>query len=194
MVDLGTYRLVLASKSPRRQELLKSLGFSFELRTREIDESYPEHLQGAEIAEYLARIKASAFLPDLGADEILITADTIVCLGEHVFNKPADAREAFHMLRSLSARTHHVITGVSISTRSEQMVFHEVTQVHFAALDDAEIHYYIQKYSPYDKAGAYGIQEWIGYVGIEAIAGSFYNVMGFPTRKFYTALKTFLSP
>lgn len=194
MVDLGTYRLVLASKSPRRQELLKALGFSFELRTKEVDESFPDHLRGAEIAEYLAAIKASAFLSDLAEDEILVTADTIVCLDDCVFNKPADADEAFAMIKALSGRAHEVITGVSVSTTNTQEVFHDTTRVHFAELDDAEIRYYIETFRPYDKAGAYGIQEWIGYMGIDAIEGSFYNVVGFPTRKFYATLKTLLKP
>lgn len=185
--------MVLASKSPRRHELLRGLEIPFTVRTKEVDESFPDALKGADIATFLSEKKAAAFMEDLGADELLITSDTIVWLGDHVFNKPESEAEAVEMISTLSGRKHEVITAVCISTLEKQHTFYDLTKVYFAALEREDIRHYVKKYKPMDKAGAYGIQEWIGYAGIERIEGSFYNVMGFPTQKFYTELKAFLS-
>lgn len=190
-LDLSAYRIVLASKSPRRHELLKALGIEFEIRTREVDESFPETLRKEEIAEYLASKKCEAFLKDLASDELLITSDTIVCSGNRVLNKPANAEEAAEMIASLSGKWHEVVTGVCLATLSRQRVFSDITKVRFAKLEPEEIRWYISNFKPFDKAGGYGIQEWIGYAGIERIEGSFYNVVGLPTRKLYAELKKF---
>lgn len=179
--------ILLASNSPRRKELLAGLGLTFEVRVKEVQEDFPEHMQREEVAEYLASHKAYAYAADL-QDEVLITADTIVCLGDRILNKPADAAEAFNMLRSLSGQAHEVITGVCLLTRETKIVFHDVTKVYFKELTDQEIHYYIEHYKPFDKAGAYGIQEWIGMIGIEKIEGSYFNVVGLPVQKLYTHL------
>lgn len=179
--------LLLASNSPRRKELLAGLGLGFKVRVKEVNEDYPAHLKRGEIAEYLASHKAAAYLEDI-QDEALITADTIVCLGDAVLNKPADYEEAFTMLRSLSGTSHEVITGVCILTKENKTVFHDTTKVYFKALSDSEIDYYITTYKPYDKAGAYGIQEWIGMIGIERIEGSYFNVVGMPVQKLYAKL------
>jgi septum formation protein len=181
--------ILLASNSPRRKELLAGLGLTFEVRVKEVHEDFPEHMQREEVAEYLASHKADAYAADL-QDEVLITADTIVCLGERILNKPADATEAFEMLRSLSGRAHEVITGVCLMTKETKTVFHDVTKVYFKELTDEEINYYIEHYKPFDKAGAYGIQEWIGMIGIEKIEGAYFNVVGLPVQKLYTHLLT----
>jgi septum formation protein len=179
--------LLLASNSPRRKELLAGLGLSFEVRVKEVHEEFPEHLQRAEVAEYLASHKADAYQDDL-TNEALLTADTIVCLGDRILNKPADFEEAFEMIRALSGNCHEVITGVCVLTAESKTVFHDITKVYFKELSDSEITYYIQNYKPYDKAGAYGIQEWIGMVGIEKIEGSYFNVVGLPVQKLYEQL------
>lgn len=179
--------ILLASNSPRRKELLAGLGLSFEVRVKEVHEDFPEHMQREEVAEYLASHKADAYAADL-QDEVLITADTIVCLGERILNKPSDAAEAFEMLRALSGQAHEVITGVCLLTKETKTVFHDVTKVYFKELTDEEIQYYIEHYQPFDKAGAYGIQEWIGMIGIEKIEGSYFNVVGLPVQKLYTYL------
>ncbi|WP_018477973.1 Maf-like protein [Pontibacter roseus] len=179
--------ILLASNSPRRKELLASLGLSFDVRVKEVNEDFPEHMRREEVAEYLASHKAEAYAADL-QDEVLITADTIVCLRERILNKPADAAEAFEMLRSLSGTSHEVITGVCLLTQEGKTVFHDVTKVYFKELTDEEINYYILHYKPFDKAGAYGIQEWIGMIGIEKIEGSYFNVVGLPVQKLYTHL------
>ena len=187
---VNSYRLVLGSGSPRRRELLAGLDIPFEVRALPgIDESYPPTLQAEEIPVYLARKKAEAYLPELKADELLLTADTIVWTFGEVLGKPKDRADAIAMLRKLSGRTHEVITGVCLTTRERSVSFPAVSSVRFATLDDAEITYYVDHYRPFDKAGSYGIQEWIGYVAVEAIEGSFYNVMGLPIRKVYEALK-----
>ncbi len=183
--------LLLASNSPRRKELLAGLGLQFEVRVKEVHEDFPEHLQREEVAEYLASHKADNYRDDL-QDEILITADTIVCLGDSILNKPADYDEAAVMLRALSGTIHEVITGVCVATRESKSVFHDVTKVYFKELTDAEIHYYITQYKPFDKAGAYGIQEWIGMIGIEKIEGSYFNVVGLPVQKLYLHLAPYL--
>ena len=183
-------KLILASNSPRRKELLGKLGLNFEVKVKEVPEEYPEHLERSAIAEYLANHKAEAYLADL-QDEILITADTIVCLDNLVLNKPADEKQACQMLRQLSGKVHEVITGVCLLSLEKKDLFHDITQVHFKELSEAEILYYVKTYKPYDKAGAYGAQEWMGMVAIDRIEGSYFNVMGLPVHKLYTHLEAF---
>ncbi|MCZ4407416.1 Maf family nucleotide pyrophosphatase [Cryomorphaceae bacterium 1068] len=182
----------MASKSPRRHELMKGMGIPFEVRTKEVNEDFDPALQGAEIPLFLAEKKANAFKSDLAKDEILVTSDTVVWLGNHVFNKPENVEEAVAMITELSGRTHEVITAVCLTTSEKQVVVSETTKVHFGLVEHEAIEWYVSEFKPFDKAGAYGIQEWIGYVGIEKIEGSFYNVMGFPTRLFYNELKKFI--
>jgi len=185
------YNFILASKSPRRQQLLKSLDIDFSVRILEIDETYPDYLSKEEVPVYLAELKANAFLSELNEKDLLITADTIVCLGDQILGKPENYNDAFKMLRSLSARKHEVITGVCLSSTKKKVSFYSSTEVEFKELSEEEIDYYIQNYQPFDKAGAYGIQEWIGSIGIRQIEGSFYNVMGLPIQKLYEAIKKF---
>jgi len=173
--------------------LLKGLDLNFEIRAKDVDESFPPTLEESEIPEYLALKKAEAFKDELKPDEVVITSDTVVWLGNKVFNKPESRQEAIDMIATLSGRSHTVITGVCILSREKHLVFHDKTTVTFGEITRPEIEWYIDKYKPFDKAGAYGIQEWIGYMGIERIEGSFYNVMGFPTRKFYVELRKFLN-
>ncbi|MGI9530426.1 Maf-like protein [Lutimonas sp.] len=180
--------LILASQSPRRSFFLKELGLDFEIRVKEIEESYPTQLKGKEISEYLARLKAAAFLNDLQIKDILITADTIVWLDGKALGKPKNKAEAFHMLSSLSESVHEVISSVALTTNKNQVVFSDSTEVIFKKLSQDEINFYIDNFEPFDKAGSYGIQEWIGYIGIKKIHGSYFNVMGFPVQKFYEAL------
>jgi len=169
------------------------MGFAFEVRSLEVDESFPSQLTGAHIAEYICNVKARAHLSGLAENEILITADTVVCLGQRVYNKPLDQREAISMLSALSGKVHQVITAMSLVSKTRESKFHETTHVKFAALTLAEIEYYVTTYSPFDKAGGYGIQEWIGQIGIESITGSYFNVVGLPTHRFYQELKNFLT-
>ena len=181
-------RIILASNSPRRRELLSGLGFDYEVRVMKgIDESYPEGLSGQEIPVFISREKAAAYT--LAPDELLITADTIVYLEGRVLGKPADREEACQMLRDLSGKTHQVITGVCLTTSEWQHAFPCVSDVTFAQLSDEEIAYYVDRYKPFDKAGAYGIQEWIGYIGVTSLRGSYFNVMGLPIQRLYTELK-----
>ena len=181
-------RIVLASNSPRRKELLSGLGLEYEVRTLSgIDESYPEGLPMEEIPQYISRKKAAAYT--LGEDELLITADTIVWINGEVLGKPADEAEARQMLRKLSGKTHQVVTGVTLTTSLLHHSFSSVSQVTFAQLSDDEIDYYVTHYRPLDKAGAYGIQEWIGYIGVTSIEGSYFNVMGLPVQRLYTEMK-----
>lgn len=180
--------LLLASNSPRRKELLSSLGLTYEVLVKDVPEDFPAHLKREEIAEFLASHKADAYVSDI-TDQALITADTIVCLGDRVLNKPADYQEAKEMLQALSGTHNEVITGVCILTREGKNVFHDVTKVYFKQLTEAEIDHYITHYKPYDKAGAYGIQEWIGMIGIERIEGSYFNVVGLPVQKLYAKLE-----
>lgn len=188
--NLKKYRVVLASNSPRRRELLEKLGVTFEVRVqKDIDESYPNTLRGEEVPMFIAGKKAEAYKSNLAADELLITADTVVCLEGQVLGKPADKKEAERMLHSLSGRTHEVITAVSITTHTVQRTFAVTSSVQFAQLEADEIDYYIETYRPYDKAGSYGIQEWIGMIGVEALRGSFFNVMGLPVQRLYRELK-----
>lgn len=181
-------RLILASQSPRRSFFLKELNLDFEIRIKEVAENYPTHLQGKEISEYLAKLKASPFTGTLQAQEILITADTIVWLEGKALGKPKNKKEAFEMLKSLSGKEHDVISSIALTTINNQIIISDTTQVIFKKLTEEEIHFYIETFKPFDKAGSYGIQEWIGYIGIEKINGSYFNVMGFPVQKFYTAL------
>ena len=188
--NLQKYKVKLASNSPRRRELLSGLGIAYEVKVLlGIDETYPDTLSGEEIPVYIAREKADAYRKDMEADELIITADTIVFVDGEVLGKPADEEDACRMLRKLSGRTHQVITGVCLTTVDFQKAFAAVTDVTFAALGEDEIRYYVSRYRPFDKAGAYGVQEWIGYVGVTGMQGSFYNVMGLPVQRLYQELK-----
>jgi|SRR5690554_2498966 len=188
----NNWRLILASNSPRRKELLEGIDVEFEIRVLpQIDETYPESLPVEEIGEYLARKKATSYLPDLKNNELLITADTVVLLNDRILEKPVDAEDAKRMLKILSGKTHRVITGVCLSTKNKQVSFSDTAHVTFGELLDEEIDYYVSTYMPMDKAGSYGVQEWIGYVGVKRIEGSYYNVMGLPIYKLYKALKSF---
>lgn len=187
-------KLVLASQSPRRQHLLSQLGVDFEVRLNgEADESYPDSLNFAEIPEYLAKKKAEPYLDSLSNNEILITSDTIVWCNGRVLGKPADRGDAVSILKELSNNKHEVITGVYLIYNGNQRSFSAKTDVYFRALTIEEIDFYIDNFKPYDKAGAYGIQEWIGYVAVERIDGSYFNVMGLPIQKLYTELIDFLT-
>lgn len=188
--NLNKYKVVLASNSPRRKELLTGLGIQYEVKTLpDIDESFPEGMDGVEIPAYIARAKADAYRSAMQEDELIITADTIVWLDGEVMGKPQDEEDARRMLRALSGRTHQVITGVCLTSVASQKSFATVTDVTFARLTEEEIAYYVEHYRPMDKAGSYGIQEWIGFVGVESISGSYFNVMGLPIQRLYTELK-----
>lgn len=180
-------KIILASNSPRRKELLGGLGVDFEVRVMKgVDEAYPDTLPAKDVAEYISREKASVY--DVADDELLITADTVVIVGDDILGKPKDADDAHRMLREISGRTHQVVTGVCLTTAKEQRSFSVVTDVTFKQLSDEEIDFYIRNHRPYDKAGAYGIQEWIGYIGVTGLNGSYYNVMGFPVQRVYEEL------
>lgn len=185
---LKNRHLILASGSPRRKSFLQDLGLKFEIRIKEVIETYPIHLKGKEISEYLSKLKAAPFLEELKEDDILITADTIVWLEGKALGKPNNNQEANEMLRSLSNKSHEVISSIALTTIHKQVIISEKTTVRFKELTDQEIHYYIENFKPFDKAGAYGIQEWLGFIGIERIEGSYFNVVGFPVQKFYEAL------
>jgi septum formation protein len=185
---LHKYRLILASGSPRRQQFFKDLDLDFEIRLKEIEEIYPNELKREQITNYLAELKANAFEAELKDNEILITSDTIVWHNNKALGKPKDAQEAFEILQSLSNTTHEVITSVCFKNNKKSKVIHEVTKVSFNQLSDKAIQYYIENYKPFDKAGAYGIQEWIGFIGVSKIEGSYANVMGLPTDKVYDYL------
>ena len=188
------YNIILASGSPRRKELLAGLGYDFEIRLLPgIDESYPDGLSGEEIAMHIAKGKAAPYRDSMADDELIITADTIVYLDGQVLGKPKDEGEACQMLRNLAGKTHQVITGVTILTNTKEKTFASVSQVTFAELTDEEINHYVSHFHPTDKAGAYGIQEWIGFVGVTRIEGSYFNVMGLPVQRLYTELKQFLT-
>lgn len=185
-----TRKLILASNSPRRKELLGKLDLNFTVKLKEVTEEYPENLKRHQVAEYLANRKAEAYREDLG-EEIIITADTIVCLADQILNKPADAAEAERMLQLLSGRMHEVITGVCLLSQEKKVLFYDITQVYFKPLTITEIDYYVKQYRPLDKAGAYGAQEWMGMIGVERIEGSYFNVMGLPVHKLYEQLINF---
>ncbi len=185
------FELILASKSPRRQQLLADLGLKFTVQSMDVPEVFPEGLGMNEVPVYLAELKAEAFRPILKNNQLVITADTIVWLDGEVLNKPADFADGFRMLKNLSGKKHQVITGVCLLSTEKKVSFYALTDVWFKELSDEEITYYLETYRPYDKAGAYGIQEWIGYIGIYHIEGSFFNVMGLPVQSLYEHLKTF---
>lgn len=186
------YHIILASNSPRRKELLSGLDIPYEVFTLpDIPENYPDTMDKEKVSEYLSLQKAKAYQYILKDDTLLITADTIVLLGEIILEKPKDAEDAKRMLRMLSGKTHKVITGVSITTKEKQKTFSDTALVTFENLTDEEIEYYVQKYKPFDKAGAYGVQEWIGYVAVKWIEGSYFNVMGLPIHRVYQSLKAF---
>ena len=179
--NLEKYKVILASGSPRRRELMAGLGVNYEVRILpDVDESYPDTLQGEEIPLYIAKEKADAYIPMMQLDELIITADTIVWLDGKVLGKPRDREDALQMLRTMSGRTHEVFTGVCITTTDWQRSFTAQTEVRFATLSEDEIIYYVDNFKPMDKAGAYGVQEWIGFIGVENISGSYYNIMGTP--------------
>ncbi|MBR8536125.1 septum formation protein Maf [Carboxylicivirga sediminis] len=190
---MTNYKLILASQSPRRQELLSHLNIPFDVMVKEdVEETYPDDIPAHEVPLYLARKKALPYETDCKAGHILvITADTIVCCDEHILGKPADKKEAEKMLQMLSGRAHEVITGVALTSGSKQSVFTVSTKVFFKTLTPQEIDFYIEQYQPFDKAGAYGIQEWIGMIGIERIEGSYFNVVGLPVQKLYNELQKF---
>ncbi|MBC5834011.1 septum formation protein Maf [Flavobacterium sp. F372] len=179
------HRIILASGSPRRQQFLKELDVDFEIQLKDIEEIYPKHLQAEEITNFLAKLKASAFVSDLEENDILITSDTIVWLNNKALGKPKDYDDAFEMLTEMSGTTHKVITSVCLKTIDKEVVFYEETLVTFTALSSDEIKYYLNNYKPFDKAGSYGIQEWIGLVAITKIEGSYANVVGLPTHRLY---------
>ena len=188
------YRIVLASNSPRRRELLAGLGLPFEVRVlQDIDESYPHDLPVSEVALYIAGKKADAYRSVIQPDELIITADTVVIVGDEILGKPVDEADAIRMLRELSGRTHQVTTGVCLLTPTQERRFAVTTDVTFKTLTDEEIHYYVDHYKPFDKAGAYGIQEWIGYIGVTGLNGSYYNVMGLPVQRIYNELSLMTS-
>lgn len=190
---MNRYQLVLASNSPRRQELLKGLDVDFTVKVLpDLDESYPDGLSGEEIALHIAASKAEAYKSTIAADELVITADTIVWLAGEVLGKPTDVADAKRMLHRLSGKTHQVVTGVCLTTTEWQRSFAVTTEVTFSQLSGAEIEYYVDKYQPMDKAGAYGIQEWIGFVAVEDICGSYFNVMGLPVQRLYKELCTLI--
>ena len=183
--------IILASKSPRRQQLLKDLGLTFTIITKEVDEVYPPELKKEEVALFLSKLKADAFKPEILENQLVITSDTIVCLEDKIIGKPKDRDDAFNMLSDLSGKMHEVITAVTVTSLEKQISFFVVTEVYFKSLTNFEIDYYITNYKPFDKAGSYGIQEWIGYIGIEKIVGSYFNVMGLPVKELYDELERF---
>lgn len=188
--NLRKYRIILASASPRRRELLGGLDVDFKVRALpDVDESFPAELQGGDIPLHISKKKADAYRPHMAADELVITADTIVWLDGSALGKPVDEDDARRMLRNMSGKTHSVFTGVTITTKEVQHSFVAQSDVTFAALTDDEIEYYIAKYKPMDKAGSYGAQEWIGYIGMSNIVGSYFNVMGLPVQRLYSELK-----
>lgn len=187
---LEGYRLILASASPRRRELLAACDLDFVLADKfECEECYPAELEADKVAEYLSQLKSNAYPHALGEKDILLTADTVVILGDKILGKPHSEEEAIEMISSLSGATHKVVTGVTLRTARQTISFSAESLVSFRTLETEEVRYYVEKYRPLDKAGAYGIQEWIGYIGIEGIEGSFYNVMGLPVQRLYSALK-----
>ncbi|TXD49229.1 Maf family nucleotide pyrophosphatase [Polaribacter sp. IC073] len=184
---LKFYNVILASKSPRRHQFFKDLDIKFSIQLKEVEEIYPKELKGTEITDFLANLKSKAFT-DLQEKDLLITSDTIVWLENKALGKPKDAKDAFTMLRALSGKKHEVITSVSIKNNAFHKIINDITTVSFKELTDDEINYYINNYKPFDKAGGYGIQEWIGYIGIENIEGSYFNVVGLPVHKLYQEL------
>jgi MAF protein len=187
---LKNYKVILASGSARRHQLLEELGIDFEVVIKPFDESFPDNLRGEQIAEYISSAKAKMFVNDVKDNEIIITADTIVWLDDKILGKPLDKADALRMLREISGKTHEVITGVSVLYNKKIITFTDTTKVTFKEITEDELNYYVEKYSPYDKAGAYGIQEWIGLAACSRIEGSFYNVMGLPVQKLYEVMNS----
>ena len=188
--NLKNYKVILASNSPRRRELLSGLGIDYEVKVLpDISEVYPDSLRGEEIPMYIAREKAEAYRSVMRPDELIITADTIVYIGGEVLGKPVDEADAYRMLHVLSGRSHHVITGVCLTSQEKQKIFSSVTEVMFDTLSDEEIDFYVRTFKPFDKAGSYGVQEWIGFIGVKGLKGSFYNIMGLPVQRLYQELK-----
>ncbi len=183
------YNIVLASKSPRRQQLLKDLGLTFEIRTKEVEEDFSDTLKAQGIPLYLCKKKADEFLNELRPNDLLITADTVVWINDTVLNKPEDEKDAFRMLKMLNGQSHFVYTAVCITTLEKQELFFDETKVTFNNLSDDELRYYIRVHKPFDKAGSYGVQDWLGLCGINKVDGCFYNVMGFPVQKFYMVMR-----
>lgn len=190
-MDIFNKKIILASKSPRRSQILEQAGFQFEIKTKEVEETYPAELPSKDVAEYLAEKKAMASKEFLQNDEILLTADSIVLLGNKIFGKPKDFEDAKNTLEQLSGNVHEVITGVCLLSKSKKSTFSSVSKVHLEALTEAEIVYYIEKFKPYDKAGAYAIQEWIGLCKISKIEGTYSNIMGLPMELVYRNLEAF---
>jgi septum formation protein len=182
-------KLVLASKSPRRHELISKLGLPVEIRIKEVDEIYPDSLPVKEVPEYLARLKAEPFIDSLKHDELLVTSDTVVIKDGNLIGKPANKEDSIRMLKGLSSSDHSVYTGVSLASSEKQISFTTSTNVFFSEITDDEIRYYVNEFKPFDKAGSYGIQEWIGYIGVHKIEGCYYNVMGLPLHDLYHAIK-----
>lgn len=191
-MKITNYKVLLASNSPRRKELLQGIDIDFEIKVLpDIDESYPASLPVEEVAEFIAEKKASSYTNNLKEDELLITADTVVILDGAIFGKPNNKEEANAMLTALSGKAHRVISGVCLATLEKQVSFSVTSEVLFSELSNEEIEYYINRYSPFDKAGSYGIQEWIGYIGVEHLSGSYFNIMGLPIQRLYRELKSF---
>ena len=189
--NLSDKNIILASKSPRRQQLLKGLDIDFEIRTKDVDEIYPESLTPEQVAIYLSELKASAFVEELKKNDLLITSDTIVVWNGKIVEKPKDREDAIQMISNLSGSEHEVITGVCITNNQRKNSFFEKTKVIFNSLSTSEIEYYVDQYEPYDKAGAYGVQELIGYIAISRLEGCYYNVMGLPLQRLYKELKAY---
>jgi len=188
---LAHRNVILASQSPRRQKLLKGLEIEFEIRTKDIEENYPDHLKREEVARFLAHLKAESFKNDLVENDLLITSDTTVCLDDHILNKPQSKEEALSMLQQLRNRSHVVVTAVALTSHDKQVIFHDETEVTFGNLTDEEILHYIEGYNPFDKAGSYGAQDFLGFIGISKLNGSYFNVMGFPLHLVYQELMKF---
>lgn len=191
-MKITDYKVILASNSPRREELLRGINIDFQVKVlSDIDETYPSDISAKEIAEYVAKKKANSYTNTLKKDELLITADTIVILNDRVLGKPRNKEDAKEMLLSLSGKTHCVVSGVCLTSTTKQTSFSVASNVEFDHLTDEEIDYYIEHYTPFDKAGSYGVQEWIGYIGVKHISGSYYNIMGLPIQRLYKELKRF---
>lgn len=189
--NLSDYQIILASKSPRRRQLLAELGIPFEVKTMEVDETFPASMLVEDVPVYLAKQKAIPFINTISETDLIITSDTIVAINNEILGKPANYSEAFEMLEKLSGKLHQVITGVNLFSTNKSVAFTVFTNVYFKHLSDQEIDYYITKFKPFDKAGAYGIQEWIGHIGVERIEGSYFNVMGLPIQRLYEELRKF---
>lgn len=191
-MNIKDYHIILASNSPRRRELLRGLDLAFDVRVLpDIAENFPETIDPKDVAEYISKVKANAYLDTITEKELVLTADTVVIIDREILGKPHDAEQAKAMLHKISGRKHQVVTGVCLTTKERQHSFSVSTDVTFKELSDAEINYYVETYEPFDKAGAYGIQEWIGYVGVTSLEGSYFNVMGLPVQRIWTELNKF---